>query len=296
MVNNSALQPDQEAGIAAESSPVDNPAPSRTNSIGAWTLRLLLALLLLFGSEILLWIDPPGRAATDWLLLGVGYITLSAVLLDLAARYGIRNLYDVMALTALYALGVGLLLNPQIGLVNFPVEFMTYVMGAHSLLGLEMLGVFFFLTGGRNRPARRLLLGYSLWVGFYWGTWVRWSPSLSDWLVDEVSLTTMFTIAGAMLVVGGVLTAFSFRRAQALSAPDMLLSQNMQGISAAILAGIFALRLAEGQVNIGMVVLTLFVGVLCVGILWFQRPTKGQFCWMRTCRPNCHQCGNSSPG
>jgi hypothetical protein len=130
-------------------------------------LRLLMAALLLFGSEILLWIDPPARAFTDWLLLVVGYVALGALVLDLAARYRIRSVYDAMLVIAIYALCAGLLLNPQTALADFPRTFMTRVLGAHGLLGLEMFGLFLALTNGTGRRTRRLLPGSSLWVGFY---------------------------------------------------------------------------------------------------------------------------------
>ena len=76
-----------------------------------WFYRLLLAVLLLFGSEFLVWLNPFQRPLTDWLLLGVGYLALACLLLDLAVRFRLRNLYDVMVLAAIYGLLSSLLLK-----------------------------------------------------------------------------------------------------------------------------------------------------------------------------------------
>lgn len=246
-----------------------------TNQPAAWTLRLLMAALLLFGSEILLWIDPPGRSLSDWALLVVGYIALGALLLDLAARYRLRNVYDTMTLLVLYALYAGLLLNPDTALVDFPRTFLTRVIGAHSLLGLEMFGLFLVLTGGANTRALRLLLGFSLWIGFYWGTWGQGAALLTDWPGDAVSLETMFAVAGVVLAIAVVLFSAALRMSKPLTPPDLRLSPVAFLLILVVLAGIFILRLTEDAVDPGMVTITAFLTALGIGVLWFQRPTKG---------------------
>jgi hypothetical protein len=252
------------------------PAPDHSaNHTTAWTLRLLMALLLLFGSEILLWIDPPGRSLTDWSLLVVGYIALAALLLDLAARYRLRNVYDAMTLLVLYALYAGLLLNPETALVDFPRTFLTRVIGAHSLLGLEMFGLFLALTGGANTRTLRLLLGFSLWIGFYWGTWGQGVALLADWPGDAVSLGTMFAVAGVVLAVGLILFIAALRQSASLTPPDLRLSPVAFTLALVVLAGLFVVRLTEDAVDPGMVALTAALTVLGIGVLWFQRPTKG---------------------
>lgn len=178
-----------------------------------WLLRGLLGVLFLFGSEILLWIDPPGRDLTEWLLLIPGYIALGALALDLAARYRIRSIYELMTVAAVYGLLNGLLLNPQTAFADFPRTLATRVVGGHTLVGFEMLGLFLALTAGQMTAWRWRFAGFALWVGFYWGIWVRWSPVLTDWLDAEVLPVTMFAWAGAILAVAAVFFIFLARRA-----------------------------------------------------------------------------------
>ena len=252
------------------------PTPEkRDNRLSIWLLRLLMAVLLCFGAEILLWIDPPGRSLTDWLLLVVGYIALGAMMLDLGVRFRIRDLYDGMTLTALYAMAAGLLLNPQIALVDFPITFLTRIMGAHSLLGLEMFGLFLVLTGGNNPRARRLLLGFSLWVGFYWGIWVRWTPSLTDWLADEVALTTMFGYAGLILAIVLLVFVIVIRHAEHLASSDLQLSPNSWIGLGVVFAGLLGVRISQDAFDPILTVVASILIVFCSGILWFRRPTKG---------------------
>ncbi len=66
---------------------------------------ILLALLLMFGSEILVWTNPPGRPLLQWLLLIPGYLALSAVLLDFTVRYRVRDVFGALLLTGVYSLG-----------------------------------------------------------------------------------------------------------------------------------------------------------------------------------------------
>lgn len=254
-------------------SPHSPPTPA------AWLLRLLMATLLLFGAEILLWNNPQGRAIGEWGVLAAGYLALGALLLDLAARYGIRTLYDAMTLIALYALFAGLILNPQTALADFPRTFLTRVIGAYSLLGLEMFGVFLALTGGTDRRALRLLVGFSVWVGFYWGLWVRWSPSLSGWITEEIALEAMAVSAGGMLALALVLAWLAARMAarwgRTLAAADLRLPPAQFAGMLGILAVIFAARVFHAHIAPGAVALGGAIGLLCAAILWFQRPTKG---------------------
>jgi hypothetical protein len=235
-----------------------------------WTLRLLLAGLFLFGSEILLWNNPSGRPLGEWLALLAGYIALGAVILDLAARFRVRSLFDVMILAAIYALLNSLLLNPSTALEDLPRTLLTRVLGAHALLGLAMLGTFLAIISGKRRE-HLLLVGFSLGVSFFWGIWVRWSPSLSDWLVDEVSLVTMYGVAG--LVLAPVLVMIGLR--PSVSASDVQLSPLAWAGMALVLVALFLLRVAEetltGEALMGGCLLI----VLCLGMLWFQRGNRG---------------------
>ncbi|MBC8171837.1 MAG: hypothetical protein H7X77_09190, partial [Anaerolineae bacterium] len=126
-------------------------SPPTSSRIAPWLIRLLLAVTLFFGSEILLWTNLSGRSASDWLLLSPGYLALSTLLLDFIVRYRVRDLPGLMTIAGLYGLLNALLLNPDTTLFDIPRTLVTRVTGAHTLLGLEMLILFLALTGGHLR-------------------------------------------------------------------------------------------------------------------------------------------------
>src|SRR5689334_22084263 len=156
--------------------------------VATWPARVLLALVLMFGSEILVWTNPPGRPIWEWLLLIPGYLALSAVLLDFIVRYRVRDLFGALLLTGIYSLASALVLNPTSTLNDLPRTLFTRVMGAHGLIAAEMIGLFLALTSGGQQSRRNLLSGCVV-VGLAWGIWVK------TWPVEEsfgaVSLVTM---------------------------------------------------------------------------------------------------------
>ena len=142
----------------------------------SWLVRALLAVWLLFASEILLWANPPGRTLTEWAILIVGYLALAALLLDLLVRFRVRDVFGLLALAGVCGLLVSLLLNPATALADVPRTWATRVLGANSLLGLAGLAGFLQLTAGASR---RLLLAGGV-VGLLWGLWVRWLATFTD--------------------------------------------------------------------------------------------------------------------
>src|SRR5512134_3791736 len=119
-------------------------SPSRFATL---PLRLLLAALLAYGSEVLVWTNPPGRPLLEWLLFAPGYLVLASILLDFVVRYRVRDLFGVLILAGFYSLSAALLLNPESMLIDMPRTLVTRVMGAHGLLAAEMIGLFLALTG-----------------------------------------------------------------------------------------------------------------------------------------------------
>jgi len=237
-----------------------------------WLIRLLLAALLLFGAEILVWVNPPGRMLGDWLLLVPGYILLAAVLLDCMMRYRVRDLFGALVLAGLYSLLAALVLNPGYAFFEMPRTFLTRVMGAHALLGAEMIGLFLALTGGGRRVRRLLLVGCVV-VGLAWGIWVRW------WPVDEglpmVDLTTMLVYgAGGLAVIGGLLALVPARTA-GLTPDDLRLSRLGWGVVFLLLVGLFVLRLLMGSIDLGGLILSAILLAVCWAILWFRERAKG---------------------
>ena len=249
------------------------------NQVPLWLLRLLLAVLLLFGSEILLWRDPPGRDLLEWAFLLVGYVALATLILDIIARYRVRGVYDLMMVAALYGLLNGLLLNPEAVFEDFPRTLVTRAIGGHTLLGMEMLGFFLALiTGHLIQRFRNLLLGYALWVGFYWGIWVRWSPSLTTWLTDEVPLSTMFAVAGGGFGMAMLLLYLLTRQTRNFTPSDLRLSPAGWGILLIVLIVLFmlqAVREVYNEVAVGIPAV-LVVVALCMTVIWFRRANKGR--------------------
>jgi hypothetical protein len=241
-----------------------------------WYLRLLLAALLMFGSEILLWIDPLGRDVGEWLLLIPGYIALAALLLDLATRYRIRDVYDAMALLAINGLLVGLLLNPQLALEEIPDTLVNRALGGYALLGLEMFGLFLALTGGHIRRYRRNLHLSSLWIGFYWGVWARWMPEYAGLTTRQIPLGTLLAVGGIGLIPILILFILSVKRSANLTPPDLRLSVIEWGGVLVVLVLLFMIRAAQNA-NIGnsFAWIAILI-VLSYGVLWFRRRDKGK--------------------
>ncbi|NWF69394.1 MAG: hypothetical protein HXY40_09935 [Chloroflexi bacterium] len=251
-------------------------AENSSPRLALWLLRLLLAALLIFASEVLLWTNILSRPPEEWLLRLIGYIALAALLLDLAERYRIREIYDVLPLTGIYGLCAGLLLHPQMALADFPRTLMTRVMGGHTLLAAEMFGLFLVLTGANNLRYRRLLLGFSLWLGFYWGIWMRWSPLLTDLSETPIDLLSSFLYAGVVLGAALILYIALLRRSAGLAPPQLRLSPAGLGITLILLLGLFIVRLWQNVLPLYVLPAFGILIVLCYAILWFRRPDRGR--------------------
>jgi hypothetical protein len=242
--------------------------------LSTWLVRLLFAAILMFGSEILVWVNPPGRSLLDWLLLIPGYILLAALILDLTVRYRVRDLFGALVLTGVYSLLAALVINPQYAFLDMPRTFITRVLGAHALLATEMLGLFLVLTGGSNKRARRFLFLGCLIVGVAWGIWVRW------WPLDEgyglVDMSTMLFYGAAGIIIIGALLAVIPARTAYLTPENVRLSRVGWGITFLLLVGLFVLRIFIGIMDVGGVILAAILLVICGAILWFRERPKGE--------------------
>lgn len=239
----------------------------------SWLTRGLLAVMLAFGSEILLWTNPPGRALLDWLILAVGYLAVSAVLLDLAVRYRIRDLFGLMALAGIYGLAAGLLLNPQTALVDVPRTLITRVMGAHALIGLTMLALFLKI----EKLPRAALVAIAV-SGVAWGVWVRWLPTLIDSIAPETSLLTML-IYGA---VGLILIMALMRINRPGFSPDNFQLTPLEWIGVAVaFAVILIVHVSAGDIDPLSLVVIFVLIAFCVMLLWFQKREKGAILFNR---------------
>jgi hypothetical protein len=252
---------------------------ARVKHLRAWSLRLLMAMLLMAGCELLLWpVAPDERSLREWLFLLPAYIALATLALDLMARYRARDLYDVMIVAGIVGLLVGLIVNPETALIEFPRTLLTRVMGGYVALSLGMLGLWAVLTAGQFPRYRLLLLGYAVFGGFYWGTWMRWSAAFTDRMAEPVTLERLAMTGGVFLAL--VLGAFALvgllRRADIpAEATDMQLPPAGLGILVAVLLVLFLVGVLEGRVPGGdSLAAILALLAFCMMLLWFRRPNK----------------------
>lgn len=243
-------------------------------TLAAWTIRLLLAILLFFGSEVLLWTHFLQYTGVDWLLRIVGYSVLSIFVLDLAVRFRIRDIYDAMVVCAMYGVLASLLITPTISYASFPRSLLTRVMGGHTLLGFEMWGLFLVLTAGKNHHYRLLLLGAAAWVGFYWGIWMRWTPEFGT-LFNTVSLQTMFISAAAFLAVALIIYFISTRFNVNLEPHDLQLPNPQWWLLFIVMLALFLYQFYIVEVSVVPVVITSLVLFVCWSIIWYRRENEG---------------------
>ena len=235
--------------------------------MSGWMLRALLAGLLLFASEILLWTNPPGRTPQDWALLIPGYLALAALLLDFAARYRIRDVYGLLALAGVYGLLNGLLLNPQTALADVPLTWATRVMGAHTLVGFGMLALMISLN---TKHRLRIWIATAL-VGLLWGVWVRWLPTFTDITAEIVPLSD-FLITAVIALLPVIALAWLARR-RAVESTNLKLRLIEWVIVLAVLIGLYILRQPEID-QLSRIVLGVLAG-FCWLLLWFQKRESG---------------------
>ena len=248
-------------------------------AVYVWSLRLLLATLLILGTEVLLWASPDQRDWTDWLYLIPGYIALATFMLDISVRYRIRNVYDGLLIAGMFAALNGLLLNPAFTQIDFPRTFMTRVMGAYVVFGAEMLGLFLILTAGFRVRYQRLFIGYAIWLGFYWGVWMRWTPEFGGLFDQHVSLATMFAYAVVPMTVALGLFLFStrYKRNTPVETSDLMLSPLGWTVLVGVLLVQFILRvLDETLLDSNAIYGTMLVMGIAYTILYFRRSDKGR--------------------
>lgn len=238
----------------------------------AWMLRLLLAALLFFGAEILLWIDLPARTLVDWLILPPIYIGLAAVLLDLTVRFRVKDAYGVMLVVALYALCVSALANPAFTLDDYPRTLITRAIGGNGLIGLEMVGLLLVLLAGDRAKYRRYLLGFALGVGFIWGIWLRWLPeSLAP--MPQTETVALYAVLTLLLV--GVLYVASLRY-PVEQVDHLRLTLAEWGLIGGVGIVLVMVRLLDESLTLLALVGNVALILLCYGVIWSQRSPHGR--------------------
>jgi hypothetical protein len=237
-----------------------------------WLLRLLLATLFFFGSEIVLWQNPLAYSPIEWLIRILGYPLLATLVLDIAQRYRLRDGYDAMVLLAGSALIHSLLINPSEGWADFLGSLLTRIIGAEALTQTILWGVFLaLLRGDKRRYAIYSIFGMA-WLGLFWGFWMRWTPELRG-TFEAVPLETMFAYTGFLLVpivLYGVVKIF----AKDLTAPDLLLSPLEWAIALLLLICLFLYQAVIQAVGVGALVTVALIMMVLWAVLWFRRDAK----------------------
>jgi hypothetical protein len=239
---------------------------------GTLSFRLLFAALLLFGGEALVWPHTGGRDALDGGLGLIGYGLLATLWLDLTVRYRVRDLFGLMTQAGFYALLAALLIHPQYSYADLPTSLMTRVMGAQALIALEMGGLLLALTGG-GRTATRLLFGGAVVVGLAWGSWLRWWPADEGLPPVELSLLLTVGIGGMLGILA--LTVLNARLMQATTVEALRLSPAGLGAVVIGLLALLVLRLLQGLIDPGVLLVSGLLLLLCWAILWFRGREKG---------------------
>lgn len=243
-------------------------------NMAVWAVRLLLAGLFLFGSEIILWTNPLEHNALDWLLRIVGYLLLTTLTLDIAERYRIQDGYDAMVLLAGTVVLHGLLINPAIAWQSFPDSLLTRIIGADALVQLIFWGVFLAWMRGDIRKYGLYQAVGGLWLGIFWGFWMRWTPELRG-TFPAISLMEMTMIAG---ITFGVIVIFYYaittQFAKEITAPDLMLTPLEWGIALMIIIALFLAQAVLGHISAGVFLVTILLLALCWLILWLRRDAE----------------------
>ncbi len=225
--------------------------------------RLLLAVVLWFASTVLLWTPMP--AASDWLTL-IGCYAVSALLLDLAARFRARDMFALLTLAGIYGLLAALFIHPATALSDLPRTLFTRALGAHALMGVVALVVYL-----RGKPSLISLAG-TLLVGAAAGIWATWSP-VELWGAAEP--TTLITVIGTFAIgVGAILVVAALAQRGALPTDYRLSPVGWLALSA-VGAALLLFQAVQGRID-GVTAITILVLVsFSVAILWFQKRVKG---------------------
>ena len=244
----------------------------------AWLLRLWVAVLLFFGSDILLWMNPPGRSTLDWVAAAVAYIALAAALLDTIVRYRVRGINGILLLAGLYALAMALMVNPELTLSNVPRTLASRVLGGHTLGTLFILWLLLTLTGGTWRYRGAALVAVSGAVGLVWGVWVNRFPVVSQPDFGQVSFGTMLLYGGvALLLVAGFLL-LNARSRDLVSHIYLRLSFGEASAVGVALIILFVRGAENDIVDADSLTLpaVILLGVYCAIIIWYLKREQGE--------------------
>ncbi len=231
--------------------------------------RLLVALLMGFGSEGLLWAGAADRPPLDNLLVVTGIAAAALILLDIIVRWHVRDLYGLAAVGGLFALSYSLLLNPISPERDLQLSLLTDVMGGQALIAMGMLLLFIALTGTAGRWA---WLGVPLGgiIGACWGIWLRWASVSGNWNARPATSDTLLILGvGALAAIA--LTVWVCARVSPIPA-DSLKMGAYEGLFAGGVVIVALYRQFDGlQIDVPVYVVLSALGAICVAMLWYRK-------------------------
>ncbi len=236
--------------------------------------RLVLGALLLIGLELLPWAAPVARSPLEWPLLLVGYTALAALLLDVAARFRMRDGFGLLALAGMAGVAAALLFDPAYALSNPPITWFTRALGSLTLGGLAALLLFLRLGRPFGRRDMVLALLAAGPLGALWGYWARWSPQAVEPSAAPTPPETLLLagVLAALLLIGALGIASRARSGEAL---DLRLHKPALALVLLALMGVLVWRVLEETVEPDSVIALALAGLMCLAILYYQKRPKG---------------------
>ncbi len=221
--------------------------------LNGWGARLSFAAVLLVVSEWGVWQTPIRFGVLDWLGVGVVYVALAAMMLDLIARLRLRDLPGLMLIAGVYGLLNATLIS-HITARDLPASLLVRPLGAQPLAFLAALAVFQILASGRATGPLEFVAAAG--AGLVWGIWVRWFPVVSTAPIPAVAAGEAVAALGIGLLACAALRALlppsTMRRPD-----DWQLTLPEWGLTGAILVAALAVGLSRdviGRIDVAIVV------------------------------------------
>lgn len=187
-------------------------------------------------------------------------LALSALLLDLAARFRAHGLYGQLALAGVHGLAAVILFEPSVNAAGLPRLLVTHGLGAQTLVGLLMLTLWLTALSGRQSAQAIGAAAVTGAVGFVWARGMPPIPSL--------------ILAVVMIVLAVGFYGLTTRATPGPEPVDLSLPWRGQAIAALILGAIAAYRLSSGALDPLTLAMAAFLIVFVVVLLWFQRSKR----------------------
>lgn len=234
---------------------------------GAWKVRVLVAVCLFFGAEVVLWTDM-SRPLWMWLPVGLGYVAAGALIVDSLVRFRVFDLFSLLTLAGVFAVIGGIILNPGTALANLPITLVSRVMGEQVMAGV--IGLVMVMGLRRGWGDLGVAVGAALAVGVFWGVWAK-GFAVEGVDTDRLPLAGLVSVGAVSAVVVLVVARWQPRE---IDSAMLRLSRVELGAVIGVLVALMILggvmgTITREAIGYGGILVTL-LGLM----LWFQTPTK----------------------